>query len=653
MAQPNETFLQAVAGLWFRLTTLFAAASLIALTLILFPGKALGWLYYLTFAEAGYEAFARALLVCVAAAALAALWSAAAAPFLYRKESRAHAMRTAIRAAAGTAVFADLFVALLAMSSWAHLSGAKHSLAVTVYIGGFAAALWNRRFRRRLTSRFDGVLSEQTPRYAMAALALCFAVAALSARSGAVPVAADSARAAGRPHTNILLITFDALSAEDMALYGYRLPTTPHIDEFAANGLVAENFFSASTFTTPSLASVLTGLEPSESGVYHLPGRLRGPLADETFPRVLREAGYTTGAAIASPMAYFLASWQNSDFDFLEGPVYRTRGFLKVWDTLALFHPPRSFGSRLDEFQDAEKTWRFAPLEVHGYEPSLFTHSHSEYPPEEVFGRARNMLRKMPDGFFLWVHVLAPHYPYLPSAHLGQFLPGSDMRTAEQQISFSEGQTYRPDQQPEVDKARLRYDEFIADADSAFGDFLAGLRADGRMENTAVIVSADHGESFQGGVYKHDHPFQIRPEIHIPLIIRLPGQTRGARVRFAADQTALAPTILDIAGLPRAAWMQGLSLTPWLKGDAPAEDRGLAFTEYLETSSIFRTPDSGTAGVTDGVHQYLVNLATGKGTLRNLAQPAEWNVDRTMDNPDAARELRAAIAARFPGLQIK
>jgi arylsulfatase A-like enzyme len=652
MAQPNETFIQALAGLWFRLTTLFAAASLVALTLILFPGKAFGWLYYLTLAEAGYETFARALLLCVGSAALGALWVAAAAPFLYRRESRAHAMRTVIRAAAGTAVFADLFVAVLAMSSWAHLSSAKHSLAVTLYVAGFAAAIWNRRFRRRLTSRFGAILGERTPRYTVVAIAICFVVAAISGRSGPVPVAANATRT-GHPHTNILLITFDALSAEDMPLYGYRLPTTPRIYEFAVKSLVAENFFSASTFTTPSLACVLTGLAPSESGVYHLPGRLRGPLADETFPHVLREAGYATGAAIASPMAYFVASWQNRDFDFLEGPVYRTRGFLKVWDAFALFHPPRSFGSRLDEFQDAEKTWRFAPLEVHGYEPGLFTHSHSEYPPEEVFGRARNMLRKMPDGFFLWVHVLAPHYPYLPAAHLGRFLPGPEMRTAEQQISFSEGQTYRPDQQPEVDKARLRYDEFVADADSAFGDFLEQLRGDGRMENTAVIVSADHGESFQGGVYKHDHPFQIRPEIHIPLIVRLPGQTRGARIRFAADQTALAPTILEIAGLPRATWMHGTSLAPWLKGDAPAESRGLAFTEYLETSSIFRTPNSGTVGVTDGVQQYVVNLATGKGTLRSMGQPAEWSVDRTMDNPDAARELRAAIAARFPGLGIK
>ena len=78
-------------------------------------------------------------------------------------------------------------------------------------------------------------------------------------------------------------------------------------------------------------------------------------------------------------------------------------------------------------------------------------------------------------------------------------------------------------------KARLRYDEFLADADSAFGVFLSGLEAAGRLQNTAVIVSADHGESFEGGIF-HARPAIIRPALRFTslLMIRMPGQERGS-----------------------------------------------------------------------------------------------------------------------------
>ena len=71
-----------------------------------------------------------------------------------------------------------------------------------------------------------------------------------------------------RPKLNLLLITFDAFSAEDMAVYGYRLPTTPNIDEFARKSTIFTNFYSGSTFTTSSVATMLTGLYPSGSRVY-------------------------------------------------------------------------------------------------------------------------------------------------------------------------------------------------------------------------------------------------------------------------------------------------------------------------------------------------------------------------------------------------
>jgi arylsulfatase A-like enzyme len=654
MTPRSDTFHQALFRLWFLLTAIFSAALLLALALLLFP-KVSGWSYYLTCSEAAYEVAVRAAFLTFVGAILGSLWTIVAAPFLLPVASRSGAARATVRAASGIALFLDLFVALATLADWAYLSKTQQLALFAGFAAAFAASLGNPRLRRALTTRFDGMLASRATRPAMFAMGV--AAAALAVAGRAQLTSARAPLGAEHPHPNILLITFDALSADDMSLYGYRLPTTPRLAEFAAKSSVFTNFYSASTFTTPSIACLLTGLSPSESGVYHLPGRLRGPRGAQTFPRLLRQSGYVTAATIASPMAYFLASWQSADFDFLDGPVYRTGGFLRLWDAIARLRPPVSFGSRLDEFRDLEKTWRFVPALLNGYDSKLFTHSRSAYPPAEIFDRARSLMHSLPPGFFLWVHVLAPHYPYLPDAHLGSFLPGPAMRTAEQQVAFSRGATYTPDQQPNVDKDRLRYDEFLADADSAFGSFIGQLETDGKLRDTAVLITSDHGESFQGGVFQHETRFQVLPEIHIPLIVHMPGQERPSRVSFAADQTALAPTILEIAGLPRAVWMRGPSLVPRLNPDAPnrAENagRGLAFTEYLETDSIFRPPDSGSAGVTDGVHQYVLHLGAGEGELRNLAEPLLWNIDRSNEDPGAARDLRAALLARFPNLLRK
>jgi arylsulfatase A-like enzyme len=652
MTPRNKKFNHTLIGLWFRFTTIYAAAFLLASAFLLFPGKASGWLYYLTFAEAAYEVAMRAVFVAMAAVVLASASAAVAAPFLWAEASRDRAARTALHVVSAVAVFVDLFIALTVIADWAHLSRTQQSAVCAAFFVAFLVSLGNPARRKRLTSAFDGILGERTTHRVVLAIAAVVVTLIVVSRSS--PTSARAQHSSARPHPNILLITFDALTAEDMSVYGYRLPTTPRLAEFARQASVFTNFYSASTFTTPSLASLLTGLAPSETGVYHLAGRLRGSRAEQTLPRLLHDSGYATAAAISSPMAYYLAWWQTPDFDFLEGPVYRTSGFIQFWNAIGWLHPPERFGCRLDEFQDLERAWHFVPAQLNAYDHKLFTESRTGYPPAEIFARTQELIKRLPEGYFLWVHVMAPHYPYLPVAHLGQFLPTPEMRTAEAQVAFIHGPTFTPDLQPQVDKDRLRYDEFIADADTAFGDFMSGLQAQGTLANTAVIVSADHGESFQAGVFQHELPYQTLPEIHIPLIVRMPGQERSARVAFAADQTALAPTILQIAGLPRANWMRAPSLVPYLNPDAtPAGGKGLAFTEYLETNSIFRPAHSGTAGVTDGVHQYVLNLGTGQGALRNMAEPLIWNIDRSSEEPEAARELRDNLYSRFPDLPRK
>jgi arylsulfatase A-like enzyme len=234
-----------------------------------------------------------------------------------------------------------------------------------------------------------------------------------------------------------------------------------------------------------------------------------------------------------------------------------------------------------------------------------------------------------------------------------RFIPDSELRTFEETPEEQWKPHYKPNQQKLVDRHRLGYNEFIATADRAFGAFLSDLETSGKLQNTTVMVSADHGESFEGGIYQHRSVSQTRPVLHVPLIIRRPDQQDGYRVAFTADQTALAPTILELAGLAKPEWMRGQSLVSWLNRNGQGDGEGMAFAQYLEKNSIFMPLRHGTVGVIDGSYQYELDLATNKGSLRPLKEAHVWNLDRSGEHPERVEALRAAIYARFPEIRQK
>jgi arylsulfatase A-like enzyme len=647
---PGQGFVAVLTSLWLRLSTVFIVGLLFLFTLQL-PPMVVGWTYYLKTTEIGFELVVFVVFVALAGVTLGALCAVTVAPLLfYRHSSRQRLADNVTKTAVAVVAFVDLGLALRLLATWAGLWGTPRTAVLSLYCAAFVMALCVPRRREQVVTSLDGFLGEKATRRAVLATGIASAaLVTTEAVMGRMATAAVPQKRTSRPSgPNILLVTFDALSAEDMSLYGYRLPTTPQIDEFARKSSVFTNFYSASTFTTPSIATLLSGRQPSEHRVYHLKGQFRGPEVMRTFPRLMRAGGYTTGASITSPFAYFLAQGIAADFDYLPPPAYRTSS---LWDATRILHQRQPFGSRMDELDQIEQVCDFVPTHLEMYSPERFGNTKSDFPPAGSFEQARQVLEQMPDGFFLWVHVMAPHAPYLPGAPmLRRFLPSNEMRTWHDQYGFPLFPRYTPNWQGLIDKARLRYDEFIADADSAFGVFLSGLEGAGRLRNTAVIVSSDHGESFEGGIYSHGSEYQTRPQLHIPLIIRMPGQERGSRVAITADQTVLAPTILDIAGIPHPNWMSGESLLPWLNRTGEGEGQGLAFTEYLARDSIFRPLIRGTVGVVDGRHQYVLDLSTGKGIFRSLPEAHVWDLDRSAENPAMVRTLREAIYSRFPDL---
>ena len=388
---------------------------------------------------------------------------------------------------------------------------------------------------------------------------------------------------------------------------------------------------------------MMMGVYPSDSRVYQLQGRAQTDDITHSLPQVMRAAGYTTGAFLSNPFAYYFSKSLRNEFEVLPEPVFQPGGLQRLWAATTPLHQDSGIGSRIGEYFDLENIWNsFSGM------PS---NSSMRFRPMASFDQARDLLAKLPDGYFLWIHVITPHNPYLPDASdRGRFLPDSKLNTYEEETGNRWKPHYPPEQQSLVNQRRLRYDEFIATADRAFGSFMSDMNRSGKLQNTTVIVSADHGESFEGGVYQHSSPYLTRPVIHIPLIIHRPGQQDSRWVSVIADQTSLAPTILELAGISKPNWMRGPSLVPWLDRDGQGEGEGLAFTQYFERNSVFKPLRHGTIGVIDGQYQYVYYLDTHKGELRPLKEAHMWNLDNSAEDPVRAEALHSVLHAQFPDL---
>ena len=162
------------------------------------------------------------------------------------------------------------------------------------------------------------------------------------------------------------------------------------------------------------------------------------------------------------------------------------------------------------------------------------------------------------------------------------------------------------------------------------------------MSNIIIIFSSDHGESFTKGYQGHSGPYIYESLVHIPLIIKLPGETGGRVIDMPVEQTDIAPTILELAGVTIPEWMEGRSLVPLLKG-AGMQQRPIFSMQLIENRSFGHPITKGTIAIWEGDYKLIHYLAEDKSLLFNLKANPDETQNTIKEEPEIAERLKKLI----------
>jgi arylsulfatase A-like enzyme len=343
-------------------------------------------------------------------------------------------------------------------------------------------------------------------------------IAAVAGRSAALTVALALAAGAGcrtappqARGASVLLVTIDTLRADHLGAWGYERATSPGLDRLAREGIRFANAAGPSSWTLPSHASMLTGLEPAEHGVQHPQAAL--PPSAPTLATRLQAAGYETFAAVSH--VYLGHRW---GFD---------RGF-DTFDESAAEESPHT--PVAEKVVDSALAW----LKDRG--------------PEE-------------DPFFAWLHIFDPHWDYSPpEPFASRFDPDYDgpfdgsyetLRPFIRALAPA-GSTPPPLAPRDLEHLEALYEGEIAYVDHHLARLFEHLRASGLLADMLVVVASDHGEEFMEHGSLEGHQWTLYEEVvHVPFILRLPGRAwAGTVVERHVSTVGLADTVLELLGLP-------------------------------------------------------------------------------------------------------
>ncbi|MCS7237731.1 MAG: sulfatase-like hydrolase/transferase [Thermoguttaceae bacterium] len=437
--------------------------------------------------------------------------------------------------------------------------------------------------------------------------------------AGQQPVAKTPTR---RP--NIIVFITDDQRWDTLGIMGNPIIQTPNIDSLGRQGVVFDNCFVTTSICAPNRACIFTGQYASRHGIWDFQTPLSEEQLRNSYVGQLKAAGYWLGfigkwGVGDPPKNYFDydRAWpgQNNYLHWIGGKVVHLEDMMadQAEECLRLAPADRpfclSFSSKAPHCQDGDpdrwlKNPRFAGL--------------YERHPSQFFYQPRFAP--------LYQEVTIPPAPLSEPQFfesLPDFLKNSENRVR-WKIRFATPEMYQ-----ETVKAYYR---LITGVDETIGRMLKVLRERGLADNTVIIFSSDNGfylgeRGFAGKWYPHE------VSIRVPLVIydpRLSAELRGKRRQEMVLSIDIAPTVLELAGLPVPPSMQGRSLVPLLRGESPPWREEFYYEHLFEHPLIPKTEGVRTTRwkyfryLVDPPYEELYDLRVDPHEAKNLASDPRY-----------------------------
>jgi len=374
---------------------------------------------------------------------------------------------------------------------------------------------------------------------------------------------------------NILILVLDALSARNMSLYGYNRQTTPKLEEFAEQATIYHRHYASGNFTSPGTASLLTGVYPWNHRAFHLQAQtidkysrlnLFSLLSSDYFSFAYTHNSYAyillqqfqtyiDDLVKMSDLALFSANyadlWFNRDYRIANEAEQILNHSKRV-------HSNSLYLTLLERQKRKERSKSINKNHIKPYPRGVTNCSVEEnihslcYTLEEGVDWLITRCTQQPNPFLGYIHFLPPHAPYNASKKFAYRFE-DNWKPIKKKQHFCSGSH----KQGLININRRHYDQSVAYTDSEVDRLLNSLDEYGVLDKTYIIITSDHGEMFERGIIGHQTPTLFEPIIHIPLIIREPGQKTRQDIYVSTNSVDLVPTILQIAGLPSQSWIEG------------------------------------------------------------------------------------------------
>ena len=455
---------------------------------------------------------------------------------------------------------------------------------------------------------------------------------------------------------NILFIFSDDHAQHAISSYGSKVNQTPNIDRLAKDGARFTNSFVTNSICTPSRATLLTGQYSHLNGV---PVFNRFDGTRDNVAKRLQAGGYHTG---------MIGKWHlGSDptgFDrwiVLPGQgAYWNPAFLVSGRKLTIE------GHCTDITTDLGIEW----LKTRPQDKPFFLMLHQKAPHRAWEPDERNKAlfkdKVIPEPDTLW-DGYATRPAALPANEqtVARDLTRRDLKltppTDLKGPALNKWMQEKPMELVVDDKTltgieliKWKYQRYMRDylacvqgVDDSVGKVLDYLDQAGLAKNTIVIYSADNGW-YLGDLGLYDKRFMYETGLKVPLLARGPGVKAGSVPTQFVANIDLAPTFLDLAGLPIPATMQGRSLAPLLRGESPSDWRTSIYYRYYHDPGHHNT--AAHLGVRTATHKLIYYWKKDAYEMFDLTKDPTEQHNLLYDDKDAKRP---EVAAKFAELKAE